>query len=69
MVEIKRNITPAKLLCGMGPACPAAYELTDGSLLVVGKEISGDELPADVRSRIAENETAVVIPAALLKPQ
>jgi hypothetical protein len=70
MVEIKRNITPPALLaCGLGPACPAAYELTDGSLLVIGKKVAADELPGDVRSRIADNEIAIVIPSELLKPQ
>ena len=70
MVEIKRNITPPALLaCGLGPACPAAYELTDGSLLVIGKKVAVAELPSDVLSRIAENEVAIIIPSALLKPQ
>ena len=69
MIKIKRNITSTRYLCGMGVTCPAAYELADGELLVVGKSIKPSELPDDVRNRIADSETAVVIPPGLISLQ
>jgi hypothetical protein len=50
----------------MGPSCPAAYELSDGSLLLVGRTLKPDEYPADLQGCVADHETAVVIPRALL---
>lgn len=67
MIEIKRNVAATILGCAMGPACPAAYELSDGSLLLVGRTLNPDEYPAELQGRVADHETAVVIPPALLE--
>jgi len=67
MIEIKRNIAAITFSCAMGPACPAAYELSDGSLLLVGRTLKPDEYPAQLQGRVADHETAVVIPRALLE--
>jgi len=66
MIEVKRNLTPKALQCGPVLGCPAVYELTDGSLLVVGRSVSRSELPEDVRSKIADDESPVIISKELL---
>ena len=66
MIQIKRELTPAQLKCGLGPACPAIFELTDGSLLLVGKLVAASDIPKDLLGRIAADEKAVVIPRALV---
>lgn len=68
MIKIKRNITPEELRCGLGPVCPAAYELSDGSFLLVGRTLKPEEFPSELQGRVADYETAVVVPRALLQP-
>ena len=66
MIQVKRNLTPQALQCGPVLGCPAVYELTDGSLLVIGRTVSRDELPEEVRRKIAGNEVSVIISKELL---
>lgn len=66
MLQIKRELTPETLQCGPVLGCPAIYELMDGQLLIVGKSVLPDDLPPDVRRRIAADEISVVVTRELL---
>ncbi|HEX8490994.1 MAG TPA: hypothetical protein VF626_08250 [Chthoniobacterales bacterium] len=69
MIAIKRELTPSELYCGLGPACPALFELEDGSFLVVGRKVENSELPETMRGRISADERGIVVPRALLKSE
>jgi hypothetical protein len=57
---IKRELTPSHLRCTFG-YCKAVYELEDDTLLIVGK-IPPDEILAEIKHRIANDEFAISIP-------
>jgi hypothetical protein len=46
--------------------CPAVVELTNGELLIIGKRLP-DQLAAEVKHRIADDEFAICISADYFK--
>jgi hypothetical protein len=60
------EITPTNLRCGIG-ACPAVFKTPAGSLVIVGRSLSSGERGGFLAGRIAPDETAVEIDAALVE--
>lgn len=54
-----KEITPKHLRCAIG-SCPGVYEIDDGNLLIIGKNIT-TELDEKIQSKIGKDEFAVLI--------
>lgn len=57
--SIKEEITPAHLRC-VPCSCPAVYTLSDGDLLIIGKQLS-PELFKEIEGKVGADEFAVRI--------
>lgn len=57
--KIKEEITPAHLRC-VPASCPAVYTLSDGDLLIIGKQLCR-ELYKEVEGKVGADEFAVRI--------
>ena len=58
-MKIKVNLTPTHLLCTYG-ACPAVYELEDGTLAVIGNRSDDQQIP-ELKGKVAEHEDVILI--------
>lgn len=60
-----RELTPQVLRCGIG-SCPAIFETTNGTYILVGKQVAPAILAQELAGRIAPGEFAVEVPRELL---
>jgi hypothetical protein len=61
-----KEITPEPFRCGLG-ACPAIFEAQDGnSYLIIGKKLSDEDIPEEVKRKIGEDEQVIVIPKGII---
>ena len=61
------EITPPALRCGIG-VCPALFKTDHGSVLVVGRRLSEEEVQQDLAGRVGVDEWVVEVPQSLLHP-
>lgn len=61
-----KDITPRSATCLVG-ACPALFETDRGTLLVVGRRLSEQEVLEQLAGRVGQNEWVVEIPQDLLE--
>ena len=61
-MAIKKELTPESLKCLIG-ACPAIFETTDNSYLVIGKLKKENAVP---KGRVGSDEVLIEIPKELL---
>ncbi len=59
------DITPNALRCGIG-VCPALFKTDRGSVLVVGRRLSEEEVQQDLAGRVGVDEWVVEVPQSLL---
>ncbi|MCK4342232.1 MAG: hypothetical protein KAY37_10980 [Phycisphaerae bacterium] len=59
------EITPRALRCGIG-ICPALFKTDRGSVLVVGRRLSEEEVQQNLAGRVGGDEWVVEVPQSLL---
>ena len=62
-MKILREITPKSLMCGIG-ACPAIFETTKGSYVLVGKRV--DAKKVGIANRVSKDEFVIEVPRDLI---
>jgi len=60
-----KEITPKKLLCGVGP-CPAVFKTDRKTIIVVGSIPANNDLPPCIRRKMDRGEVAVEIPEGMM---
>ena len=55
-----KRITPEKVRCGLGQ-CPEVYEAPDGSVIIVGNDLTFQEAQA-FGVPLGKNERGIVVP-------
>ncbi len=61
-----KEITPDRYRCGFTAECPAAFQLEDGRILLIGKKVDSPTLN-EISGRIGADEYAVVVERGLLE--
>lgn len=56
-----REITPRKLLCGVGP-CPAVFKTDRETVIIIGSIPANNDLPQSIRRKMGRGEVAIEIP-------
>lgn len=60
------DLTPPQFICAPVGFCPSIFEI-DGDYIIVGKQFSNcDDIPAEIKKRIAPDEGVVIVPKGLL---
>lgn len=61
------EVTPKSYECGVG-ACPAVFSNSNADeFVIIGKSCEAKELPKEIGLRVGDGETAVVVPAGMIK--
>lgn len=58
--------TPKSMACGPFAGCPAVFETDHGTYIVIGKQLSQDQINKYLAGRVGKNETAIEFPEGLL---
>ena len=60
-----KELTPDSVNCGIA-ACPALFETSSGTYVLIGRAIAADEVASCLPGRVGEGEAAIEIPRELL---